>query len=145
MFDDLIHDLENATEGRAELGARILAAVRNANLLSVEKYGEELWIALEDTSNGERYEIKHLKDPTLSLDAALTLIPNGCRYEIVQSINGQWFDATIYRLGEDDEFIGETPGGVRTAALAIVIAALHARLAPRIAAGEPKEEKPNAV
>ncbi len=105
--DDLIAQLEAATEGSFDLDS-------------------EIWDTLGTGPLGLTGKPRSILRYTESLDAALTLVPEGCRIQIEQSINGAWFDATIFLFGEDDEFIGDTPSGVKTAALAVCIAALRA-------------------
>lgn len=62
QMTDLIARLKAASEGSAELGA--------LRLLSFEQYADEIWITVESTMDGERFEIKYFRDPTRLLDVA---------------------------------------------------------------------------
>lgn len=143
-INDLIARLEAVTEGSRELDANVAAAVGDMNdplfdprhYISTpvyephESWGEH-YVAATVVVRGEIciVAVREPKPFTASLDAALTLVPARCRIAIEQSIDGGWFDATIFKFGESDEFIGDTPRGVKTPALALCIAALKAHAA----------------
>lgn len=70
---------------------------------------------------------------TSSLDAALTLVPEGYRSELQQSWDGTWWDAYVSLIDLDGMSPFETGQGVVNPALALCIAALKARAAIALA------------
>lgn len=120
-LDDLIARLEAASAGSPRLGAEVLAAARSATLLSFEQYGNEIWIALE--KDGERWEVKHLYNPTTSLDAAISLVPDGsdwtARTRFEHPYRGRFTAEAVIWATRTDTY-------AMTPALALCIAALKA-------------------
>lgn len=132
-INELIARLEAATEGSPVLGGQVLAACRDATLLSVTNYVDKISIAIRSHSHGEIYEIERLLNPTLSIDAALTLLPEWASFELQQSAHGL---ITFTRCRLHDwrrSLIMFDPGnewkseGDRPLPINIVIAALKAR------------------
>jgi len=117
---ELIRDLEAATEGGRELDHEILWATTGKRDVDIP----------EGRLTDNRVPLHY----TTSLDAALTLVPEGVRAELIQSLEGGWWDAAVYEFGEDDNPIAETERGALTPALALCIAALKARQATSRAA-----------
>lgn len=127
---DLIAKLEDATEGSRELDAEISAAIGNV----VEPCGANDWAVLYGTkivegSEGrlEDEDWRELEHYTTSLDAALTLVPEGYLWQIKQAVQ---CCALVWAL-EVDYDDHPVPTGYSTThpALALTIAALKARSA----------------
>lgn len=71
-------------EPSLELGAQVICAIRQLNFLSVESRGTELnpsVIAVTVEKDGVRYEF-WTKNPLLSFDAAVSLVPEDCRWSL---------------------------------------------------------------
>jgi len=107
-LDTLISDLERATEGSRELDYAIAKEI--GWRFSGEESFKEYW---QDATTDEW---KQLPWWTTSLDSALTLVPEGSRWDVQQ-------DYTCAFASID----GVTTGRVATPALALCIAALTAR------------------
>lgn len=123
---EVIETLESAPGGSMGLSRVIAKAVGWINRGNSRK-GE--WFAPEDTRDGKplldslRGTDVHREPPDFSrsIDAALTLVPEGCAWEMANRINFQC-DATVYG---QDIFAGVE--GMATPAIALCIAALKAQ------------------
>ena len=101
-IDTLIRELEEATEGSRKLDEKIHKAIGDPGA------DDPRLFAFEHGDYPPHY--------TTSIDAALTLVPEGCRWDIQQ-------DKTAAFASID----GETTGRCATPALALCIAALQDR------------------
>ncbi len=126
-MDNLITELETATEGRRELDGPIF---RFYVMPDVDWEAEKgPWWPCEVTF------CRHFNVPefTTSLDAALTWMPEGCVIELCQSCPARaddtWWDAYVFKRprDHDSEPIGATEQGVPEPALAVCIAIAKAR------------------
>ena len=134
MSDDLIKRLENATGSDRELDVAIFEAV----LLDAEmkQYDAESWFC---ESGGHSYGFNTRGDPiviwrgeiprlTASIDAALTLVPEGWAvYEMGQTtrrVSDGWY---VMLMGTEKS--GEASSSHKFFAIALCIAALRARAA----------------
>ena len=136
-YADLIAKLEAAPEGSRELDLEITKAVGwCAKSAWYDSEGDCLqWHEHHDFGSTTAAEL--LSDPlhhfTTSLDAALTLVPEGLvRWSVSREITGvgsenptDWYDAVLSDFY--NEFSGQ--GQSNTPALALCIAALKARAA----------------
>lgn len=147
-IDDLITQMEAATEGSRELDCRIAYALgwrfNGCSEDGVEgRIGDDDWPDLDNIGGhwhkpGDRWAESH-EDPglprwddppewTTSLDAAMTLVPEGWRvYAIQQHHHGdlRWYAGIDQVYGQG---IGRTDGPVNGGpALALCIASLKAR------------------
>jgi hypothetical protein len=75
------------------------------------------------------YMMRRDWSPTASLDAALTLVPEGWTYSANQGPSGKPHNWTLSTIGEEDTHYTTVTARAATAALAIVAAALRARSA----------------
>ena len=125
-LQSLIQKLEKATEGSAALNVEIW------RLAAPKRVARHRSDALAFTSKGATEEVKYeavrsrleraAPDFTRSLDAALTLVPEGWSWRVQSEMGGVPF-ALVATL--DERF----PVSAATPALALCIAALRARLA----------------
>ena len=130
----LIEKLEAAGEGSRELDTRIHALLEDRDLRQ-DEFGRLLGRSREAPHDECIMAYPNFSPDTAipcyttSLDAALTLVPEGYRLELYQSANGEWWDADLSPLGYDvDHEDGWSNGdGKADPALALCIAALKAR------------------
>ena len=101
-MEQLIKDLEAATEGRSGLDERIYEAVKT-----------------DLTPPGHSY--------SQSLDAALTLVPEGCDWASGHGKNSDGDVVTFACVGKEDVAASAYDATASTPALALCIAALKAR------------------
>lgn len=125
MTHPVISALERAGEGSRELDALIHTAA-TGEMAMKDPWGH--WCKGDDWQNRVALDLKRFEVPhyTTSLDAALTLVPEGCHWSIEPGI------AWIRVLTENDvaDFQGFKVGSARTA-LALCIASLRARGNPK--------------
>lgn len=133
-MQELIARLENDEPDR-ELGARVICFVRRLEFVSVEPRGTELnpaCIAICAEKDGERFEF-WANDPTISIDAALTLVPDGAGWWIQRYQPNGKSEAQILlnkREGwgnQKSNYTSEERSYATTPAIALCIAALKAR------------------
>jgi hypothetical protein len=123
MNDDLIARLEAAPEGsreldvRAEITRRSFLAGLGAAAIAAEIVRVQSHIGFAKFADAE--EVPHY---TTSLDAALTLVPEGWRWKVQQLRDGHY--ATLMRRARNG---GKFIVGPNPPALALCIAALRAR------------------
>jgi hypothetical protein len=67
------------------------------------------------------------RDPTASLDAAISLVPEGWTYQAYQGPSGQPHKWTLRTIADGDAYYTEREGKAATPALALCAAALRAR------------------
>ena len=123
-IDTLIRDLEAATKGSRELDAEVM---RVAGFI-FQDFGGKHW-AKGAYPYGEARPPNF--SPTTSLDAALTLVPEGWSiagiWESVHRKDRPWWGINLRR---DDPYKVLTAQGSPIPSLAVCIAALKARGAP---------------
>jgi len=114
-FNTLIHDLEAATKGNWELNARI------GRIVGTWHHKKDIHTYRGNDGYGRTYHDEPLSY-TISLDAALKLVPEGWNItiEIASFQNAAW-------LHKDGETVRSDYGTKRAPALALCIAALKAR------------------
>lgn len=118
----LTERLEAATEGSRELDGEIFFATVRPDLEpDVREFADRLGISMA-TSNARNRgpEIPHY---TTSLDAALTLVPEGCEVEGLMST----FNRSRLEIHSPTKLDAISKGWAATRALALCIAALKAR------------------
>ena len=134
MLDELIARLEAATEGSRELDAEIWRvadppACKIADYQSRAFTGRD-WTE-EEKAEAVAARMKRLAPHfTTSLDAALTLVPEGCAFRLQKNLNGKYW-VSMQRKFPDQElgFDIWVDAYGPTIVLALCIAALKARAA----------------
>jgi hypothetical protein len=113
----LIERLEGAKAGSRELDALVFeAATGQSSWLEVPGYGEGVTV---------RKAISGLPEYTSSIDAALTLVPEGAEYSISTLYGVAWIELPLNcGDGESPHFVRRKDGNVP---LALCIASLKAR------------------
>lgn len=122
-LDQLIKRLEDAKEGSRELD-REVALVSGWRRMGSEHrpHGGWYWRGGPNDCTGTQVDNEHPPHYTTSLDAALTLVPEGWNYAL--NSNGAIPVADVYQDVENDRWPSAS-----TMALALCIAALKARQA----------------
>jgi hypothetical protein len=132
ILTDLAGRCERSTTHDRQLGAEIICHVKGYRLLAWEPRGiavapdpldlnPHLINIAAETAEG-KFQFWAV-DPTASLDAAMTLVPEGWRFiDLVQTETGQWH-AGLVKAGLE---VG-TDVGAATASLAVAFACLRAR------------------
>lgn len=92
-LDDLIAKLEAATGPSRELDSAIAAA------LGVDGWTAEEWDAVIADPEIENPEIGSAPRFTRSIDAALTLVPEGSRWSIIKQMDDRFLSVVPDRLG----------------------------------------------
>ena len=122
-YSDIISRLEKATRPDRELGAQIICLQRGHRYVSWESLGTDLnphVIEICAERDGSRFCFWAI-DPTASIDAARTLVPDGWHWRLDQGRNA---GAALYKDAFPQFFsVADTP------AIALCIAALKARAA----------------
>ncbi len=132
MAETLIERLAAASEGSRELDRAIMEAVYLPTLKQWNGVEVESWWADGDsygcnTVDGWRHEkVICLSQWTRSIDAALSLLPEGCAYEIGSTFRGEHW-ASVESQEPSLAPAGASVIHAATAPLALVIAALRAR------------------
>lgn len=130
MIETLIEKLESAKEGSEELDREINEVLGWKHLppykLGLRRF-KERWIkGIETSWFVPRY--------TTSVDEAMALVPKKSTLDLGQSFCGEWWDASIYSAVDweyydrDRRLLGDTASGMDSAAMAICIASLKARI-----------------
>ena len=126
MMEALIAKLESAPVGSRELELGIAVALDwHEDSISIRAF-------IEKFPDGT---VLHWGFPkwTRSLEAALTLVPEGCVIELCQSCPSRaddtWWDAYVFKRprANDSDPIGATEQGTPTPSLSLCIANLRAR------------------
>ena len=123
----LIADVEQAERGNAPLSERILLACGWTSTVDIAPPNDATWINWHDP-NGVQWGMGYGTIPppnvTVSLDAALTLVPDELRLRLEQSDDGDSW--TAYLLAPSDRDTADsdvgTEKGCATPALAICVA-----------------------
>lgn len=119
---ELIAALEAADGPSRELDAQI-ALAHGWDVVPIREKGGHTWDRWYRPYMGKRYPVR-LPNYTSSIDAALTLVPEG--YGLVIDVAGEYASASIYELRSTRAGPFVKPAR-RTPALALCIAALKAR------------------
>ena len=114
----LVTHLEAAAKGNRELSDEVLLACRWREEGTSARFLTHKWLA----PDGTEYVAEERPSPTESLDAALTLVPEGHAYAILVYANGTAEAA----IGDPPQFCSTI---LPTPALALCIAALKTRKA----------------
>jgi len=131
LIDNLIKRLETATEGSAELDARLQAAEYDEVFVKLDDSPRGRSHPRDDLSvcwiaeNGRRYTCWRNKAYTRSLDAALTLVPEGYDWGVAWPKYGLGAFARVKWSLNPRLHAHRSPDG--SPALALCIAALKAR------------------
>lgn len=128
----LIAELEQAERGNAPLSERVLLACGWTVTEEVGDPNDTMWINWHDPEGalwGMGYGTIPPPNVTVSLDAALTLVPEGRRLTLEQSDDGIWWDAYVLTPTDREGVLAgpETKQGCATPALAVCAAVLRAR------------------
>jgi len=149
MYDDVIKDLKQATKGSEYLDARVMAALAGSGAFAMQSPVNGAWtVQKPDSRGGHRSAFMGTMDktgleeivsffrqdrgPTQDVHAAMLLVPEGMcwRYDSALSY------AEIMDLKQSPSFVAGSADdptlGSHTASLALCIAALKARMVPRL-------------
>lgn len=133
-MDDLLQRLQAASGPSRELDAEIAEHIGDDRVvpLTAWRYSDE-WMRKDDVlgwvasgpnmlSTGDKF----IPFYTSSIDAAMTLVPEGWRFIAFDQMRGK----VVCRIGGDGYPWVPSPWGARNAATALCIAALQARKEP---------------
>ncbi len=114
--------IEAATGPDRELDELIAAFAANA-VREVQADGRTAYHSLD----GSRWVSVHSPAFTSSIDAALTLVPEGWALGLLGEVEGRRWSCTIHRRDRQAGSVGGRDGGTANPALAIAAAALRSR------------------